>query len=164
MEWVGFLVGGAWARMGKAVEGHRIPRRWRVRGGGWWLATDGHRWTQIFKAWEVWLCSPFHGGLGRRPPFAVAHLFAEFCLQVDAFGFAMTARTEVLADGRAPCYRQNVNCWFGGCRWDRGNGCGEAAWTTATGLMELVFIRFYRCDPWLRFLVFNTLGNTNGQD
>ena len=134
------------------------------------MGTDGHRYLGLGKfgsvrhSTAVLADGSWQPGLGRRPYFAEARLFAEFCLQVDAFRLVTTARTEVLADGRAPCYRQNVNCWFGGCRWDRGNGCGEAAWTTATGLMELVFIRFYRCDPWLRFLVFNTLGNTNGQD
>ena len=38
--------------------------------------------------------APCRRSLGRRPPFAVAHLFAKSYLQMDVFWLVATARTE----------------------------------------------------------------------
>ena len=75
--------------------------------------------------------APCRRSLGRRPPFAVAHLFAQSYLQMDVFWLVATARTEVLADGRAP-YRQKKNCRYGGLGWDRDYGWVDG-WVEADG-------------------------------
>ena len=94
-------------RMGKAVEGHRSPRRWRVHGMlGWrrasWNAPavwcfdgqngDSGQREGKSENWEMQSCGGGYGGLAResceRPYCAKSHR------QMDVVWFTTTARTE----------------------------------------------------------------------